>query len=74
MRTWYPQGHGRKFRSERSNSSIQRGLSQVSAQVPNIRLNPSSELEGSAPGDGGEAYQVSSSSSMNESCGAILRM
>jgi hypothetical protein len=25
-RTWYPQGHGRKFRSERSNSSMQRGL------------------------------------------------
>lgn len=24
--TWYPQGHGLKLRSERSNSSMQRGL------------------------------------------------
>lgn len=35
-RTWYPQGQGLKFRSERSNSSMQRGLGNPLAQVPNI--------------------------------------
>jgi hypothetical protein len=63
--TWYPQGQGRKFLSDRSNSSTQRGLTDKSlANLQNRQLAEAIYRICIA-------YQVSSSSSMKLSWGAI---
>lgn len=78
-RTWYPQGHGRKFRSDRSNSSIHRGLL-LTIFVSLCKdwwclTRPPLGREQNAAGasrnlgrtEGEQTYQTSSSSSMKES-------
>lgn len=56
QQTWYPQGHGRKFRSERSNSSMQRGLeheqseTMSGAATAELRSSSKTSDDGNLPG------------------------
>jgi hypothetical protein len=70
-RTWYPQGHGLKFLSERSNSSMQRGLNRnaLARQVEIAYATRRARQQGK---ESRLPYQTSSSSSMKLSWGDIV--
>lgn len=76
VRTWYPHGQGLKLRSERSRSSMQRGLetrqrSEVPRRVWRVDRGVHDAWAGANAGDV-ETYHTSSSSSMYMSCGDML--